>query len=310
MLPSVPQIAVCQVTSHEPPWGVRVIFRSTGQGIPFRVRMGYDYADALRVHQKPLPGIGTWGLVAVPNGDLRCAVWLCAYYPSQVDALTSDGTAGAPFIENKQHWSGHWDYLDASGNVATQFADQSYLVVGASQSLPTIYRHTVNAQNVQVSGQFTQAQRIPSPPSAFNIYLNHKSGTSILVDVSGNTTVSGATGAQHKIAFGGSTATIDASGNVTVSGASNAQLQFLFGGATLTIASNGLVSLNLPGTETLNLSQGGASVTDALVLVSKLVTQFNSHTHKGVSTGSGNSSTPTTNITAAEISSAIAKTSG
>ena len=76
---STPWCALAQVTAQDPDNGaLTVIFRS-GQlpGLP--VKYGYQGpADALRISQPPLPGRGTWGLVAFPNGDIRNGIWICS----------------------------------------------------------------------------------------------------------------------------------------------------------------------------------------------------------------------------------------
>lgn len=260
-----------------------MVFRATGQGVQFNVRMGYAYADGLRIEQKPLPGVGTWGLVAIPNGDLRCAIWLCAYLPSQIDALTSDGSQSAAFIENKAHFSGDWGYLDGQGNFAHQFADGSYMVVASGQVLPTPNRHLVDSTGKQQSVAFTRVDRIPSPPSTFYAHIHHQSGTDIL---------------------------IDPTGNVTVSGAAGASIQFQFGGATLKIDSAGHATLNVPNSETFDVTQGGNPANDFAVLVSKLISKFNAHTHSGVTAGGGTTGTPSTSLVSTDINSVVVKLSG
>lgn len=282
MQPPLPPIGICQVVAQNPPFGVYVIFRSTGQGTQFPVRMMYDYADGLRVHQKPLPGIGTWGVVVIPNGDIRCAIWLGAYLPSQVDALTSDGSQTAAFIENRAHFSGDLEYLDGLGNYARQFADGSYIISASGQSLPTVYRHLVES-NQQQAVAFTRADRIPNPPSVFYMHLHHQSGTDVLIDPSGNITVSGATGSQ---------------------------IEFVFGAATLKIDQNGHATLSLPGSETFDVTQGGAPASDFAALVSKIVTAWNAHTHSGVAAGGANTGTPTSPISSTTINSVAVKLSG
>lgn len=59
----------------------------------------------------------------------------------------------------------------------------------------------------------------------------------------------------------------------------------------------------------VNLTKGG-SASDALALVSKLISAFNSHTHKGVSTGGGVSGPPSSNWSENTIQSDVVKTSG
>lgn len=236
-----------QVSAHDPPWGVRVIFRTTGQQIPFRCQMGWDYSTGVTQRQKPLPQIGSWGLVAF-DSDNRSAVWICAYTPSQNDALTTTQASGhAPtdaHIDYQAHFSGDWWMLDGSGNYAHQYVDGSYFAVasgnlGSGLALPTVYRHTVDGSNVQNTIPFTRGDRIPNPPTARNYYFSHISGTNFLVDASGSTYVSGATGALFNIDYGKTIGTIDASGNTTVSGATGANLSVNFGKTITTIDASG-----------------------------------------------------------------------
>lgn len=269
---------------------MRVVFKSTGQGFPIFVPVLRDYADGLSVRQKPLPQIGTWGVVMFPYGDVRNGIWMGSYYPSQVDALTTtqaSGTAATdPFIDYEAHFSGYWRLLDGLGNEAVQWPDGSYFTAGASSGLPTVYRHTVVA-NKQQNVSYALGTRIPAPPSGFPFTFVHESGTQVAVDASGN---------------------VYASGNV-----SGATLTFNFGAASFTMTSGGNVNINVPGSDTFNVSQSGMSVTDALVLVSKLLAKYNAHTHPvtGVQTGGSTvtSSPPTTALVAADIQSAVAKVS-
>lgn len=285
MLGLVPGVVV----AHDPPWGVRVAFRNTGQQVPYRINMERDWANAISVRQKPLPQIGTWGLIAFPYDDLRNGTWICAYYPSMMDALTTSLASGFaatdPFIDMDAHFSGDLSYKDGLGNVFRQWIDGSTFVAGSGSGTPTLYRHTVDGGNNQTVQPFTYAQRVSgNPQSGTPFYFNyvHKSGTSFSVDPSGNFTVSGAPGATFTCTFGV---------------------------ATLTINSSGLVTLALPGSETFNITQGGASASDFLALVSKLVTAFNAHTHPvtGVQAGGATvtSQTPSSAWNASTIKSTI-----
>jgi hypothetical protein len=184
----------------------------TGQMVSVPIIPGRDYVDALRVSQKPFPSTGTWGLVAFPHGDLRNGIWLCAYPPSFLDALTTTGDPTDPFIDYESHFSGNWSLLDGKGNFATQFADGSSLVAGAASGLPTIYRNTVDTDQNRQQVPFTQAQRVPNPPSGFFFNFKHISGTSFSIDPSGNVAVSGVAGTTLTLTFD----TIILNGNVIV----------------------------------------------------------------------------------------------
>lgn len=301
-----------QVTAHDPPWGVRVSFRTTGQQISYRVQMGFDYASALTARQRPLPVIGSWGLIAIVDQDLRNAVWICAILPSQVDALTTTKASGFaptdPHIDYQSHFSGDWWMLDGSGNYAHEWVDGSTFTVASGVALPKVYRHTVDASQTQKNIEFTRADRIKTPPAHPNQYqFTHASGTKFNVDTSGTVTVSGSSGAALNIIFGKTMLTIDVSGNYTVSGAAGAVLTEKFGGTTMTIDASGQAKFDLASGKNFTLTQAAAAASDALVLVSKMITKFNSHTHSAIQSGSSNSGTPTTNLSASDIQSAVVK---
>jgi phage baseplate assembly protein gpV len=246
------------------------------------VKVLYDYADAVRVRQKPLPTIGSWGIVLFPYGDVRNGVWLGSYYPSQMDALTGSQASGQgaldPFLDYETSFSGFWWLRDGQGNYAAQWPDGSWLTIGEGTSgttLPTVYRHTV-VNNQQQVVPFTQAERVSNPPNAYNFTWEHKSGTTVAVDTSGN---------------------------VTVSGAPGASLTFDFGTATLTVNASGNITLAVPSAEHVDFTQGGGAASDFLVLVSKFISAFNAHTHpdpQGGSTG-----TPTTPLSSGDVNSTL-----
>lgn len=281
-----------------------------GQIVTAPAFVGRDYSDPLRVRQKPLPTIGSWGIVLIPNGDIRNATWAFTTEPSLANALNYTGDATDPFMDYESHFSGDWYLLDGKGNFARQFADGSSLIMAATSGLPTIYRNIVDEKQNQIKQEFKRSERIPNPPSGFYALFDHISGTTFSVNPSGNFAVSGASGtsgipsASGSITFGGSTFSIDASGNFLVSGAAGATATINFGQSQIIVDASGKVSINLTGSETLNISQGGGSPSDFLVLVSKFLTAFNAHTHKGVTSGGAISGTPTTNLAAGDVKSA------
>jgi hypothetical protein len=203
------------------------------------VRTSYDGpADGLRVSHKALPGRGTEGIVVFPGGDNRNGFWLKSIYASAMDALTTDTDQ---FLEYDSHWSGHYHILDQNGNFTESFADGSFLQVGTGTAPPPTFRHTVDSQTQRrQTTPLSQSERVPSPPSPFNLTLKHISGTTTAIDPVGNTTVSGAAGAALTHVFGGTTLKIDASGNLSATGASGASLTLSFGGTTLSIDNAGV----------------------------------------------------------------------
>jgi hypothetical protein len=264
-----------QVVAHDPPWGVRVAFRTTGQQASFRVQMGRDWAAGPSARQKPLPQIGTWGLVSFPEDDLRNGVWICSYYPSQIDALTTTQASGFaatdPHIDYNAHFSGDWSLLNGSGFYSKQWVDGSYLTIASGVGLPPVYRHIVASGNVQQTVVYpfsdgTSGSRRPTPQSPMYYDYHHATGTRIYVDTSGSVMVSGASGipssgsgssgvpgAMFTTTFGQTIVTIDVSGNTTVSGSSGASgasghapamFQALFGKTTVSINPSGTVTVS------------------------------------------------------------------
>lgn len=224
-----PVIVMAKVTAHDPPRRVQVTFGSTGQQPSFTVQMGLDYGDALRVRQKPLPGIGTWGLVAFPRGDYRNGIWITSYLPSQMDALHYAGTKTDPFIDYEAHFSGYWSLLDGVGQQSNQWPDGSFFNVssgipGAQYTLPTVYRNTVVAQK-QTRIPYTRADRIPHPPSGYGFAFVHQTGTNISVGPGGNTMVNAGPGLSITMTANGATFTMDGSGNVTIISPGTLRLQ-------------------------------------------------------------------------------------
>ncbi len=77
-------------------------------------------------------------------------------------------------------------------------------------------------------------------------------------------------------------------------------------GTDITVDNNGNVIITLNSGATFQLN----NTSDALALVSKLLTAFNNHTHLGVTAGSGATGPPYTPWQTTDIESALAKTSG
>jgi hypothetical protein len=215
----IPALAIARVTAHDPPRRVQVVFGSTGQQPSFTVQMGLDYGNALSVRQKPLPGIGSWGLVAFPRGDYRNGIWLCTYMPNLMDAMTYAGQATDPFIDMEAHFSGYWRQLDGKGQEAKQWPDGSFFNAasggGSILTLPTVYRHIVD-NNQQKRVPYTRQDRIPNPPSPFGFAFVHQTGTLATIGPSGNALVSGAAGKTITLVANGATIQIDAAGNIAM----------------------------------------------------------------------------------------------
>lgn len=291
----VPLLNQVWVVAQDPDGGGLIVSFKSGQLPGFPIRMGYwGPADGQRVKHPAMPGRGTWGLAAFPGGDIRNGVWLCSIYANQVDALTAP--VGDPFQEYDAHLSGYWRLLDGAGQEAVQWPDGSYLVIASGTILPTTFRHIVDQNQVRQRIAFTRADRIPSPPTAYQFTLNHQSGTNLNINGAGALSLS-VTGAM----------TLTSIGAVLASGLSTCTLQF--GGTTVEIDATGNVIIKMASGATFQLTQGALSANDFLPLVSKLISAFNSHVHSGVTTGGGNTGAPTSNWASGTIGSAIAKIS-
>jgi phage baseplate assembly protein gpV len=182
-------LALGQVVSHAPEiGGVNVIFRSSGQMAGYPVRILYQgAADAWRINQEPLPGLGTWGLIAFPNNDERNGVWLGALYANQMDAVTSG--PGEPFTKYLAHQSGYWEHLNLNGDKSIVFPDGTSIVISETGQVADTYRHSVNTSQVQERLAITQAERVPNPPSPKYISINTASGVSIVIAPNGAITL-------------------------------------------------------------------------------------------------------------------------
>lgn len=275
---NMPAIAKAIVVAHDPAGpGITAMLLGQGNLPGFPVKLGFNgAADALRIDQDPLPGIGTWGVVAFPSGDQRNGVWLCSVLPSKMSAYNYNGQAIDPFMRYHAHWSGFWSLMDGSGNTALQWPEGSWLSFSSGGTLPTVYRTVVqNNQAQQIA--YTMSDRVSGSPSPFQMSF-HQGGSGLV-------------------------ATLSPSGSLLVSGGSISSLELTFGQTVVTISSGGLVTIALTGTETLDITQGGGSPSDYLALVSKLVTAFNAHKHSGVTTGTGDSDGPVTTWDASTINS-------
>lgn len=324
---TLPLITVAQVIAQDPDQGaLQVQLRTSGQQPSYPVKMLYrGAADGLRINQEELPGRGTWGVVVFPYGDTRNGLWLGAFYPSQIDAISGSTNGTGPtnvtdsFIRYLSHWSGFWNILTASGEAGMQFPDGSWTFMGsgAVSGMPTAYRHVVDGDQSQKREEFTFEQRVTSPPSAYN--LNAQLLGAATLGVSGDVQMNLASGFTTNVSgaytFSASGAyTVNASGNISINGAENFDIR-VPSGKTVTITA-GSTQIKIDTSGNIVLDPGGSNIHlagsgDSLALVSKLVSAFNSHTHAvvGVLTGGGAvvSQSPGTPWTAGTVNSAKVK---
>ena len=184
-----PQIVHAQVWSVDPEAGL-IYVQTSSLAIPMPVKpLHHGQADGVRVRQAPLPLPSTWGICIFPYGDARNGVWLGGYYSTLMDART----AGDPNADYTAWFDGGWELVDSQGQHTRVYSDGSYVQVAGSTALPSPTRHIVNSKQVQEKVPFTQAQRVPNPPSPRYMYIKHASGTTLEIDPSGNVIINGAT---------------------------------------------------------------------------------------------------------------------
>jgi hypothetical protein len=286
-MPLTSHILKAQVISHDPEKDSVYLQLASGQLLGYPVQRLYSVADGMRISKKPLPVRGSWVMVGFSGGDMRSAIVLGAYHPNLVDAIPN--AAGDPFSDYDSHYSGHWSHLDGvSGHLAMQFADTSSFVVSSGGTLPVIFRHMVDDQQEQKRVPFTQQDRNPKPQNPFGWWYQQAASGSM----------------------GGTTAAIDVSGNFSMAGSGMGKtMTMTFSNTTVQVDAQGNTKIALGGSATLDVSQGGGALTDFVGLVSKLVSNFNSHTHGGVMAGGDISGTPTSPWTANTIKSLAIKIS-
>lgn len=263
-----------QVIANDPQNGGMICMFKSGQ-IGF-IRMPYDSADGLRIRQRPQPTRGTWGLAVFPNSDIRNGHWMFASYANLQNAINADQDDA--FQDYEAHMSGHWYLRDGAGNYAEQWPDGSSLTMASGTGLPQTFRNIVDSNQVPQRIPFTRGDRIPNPPAPFFFNFVLQSGTNILIDDSGNTTVNGAPGSSLTFNWNNSSIAMDPSGNI---------------------------NLTLDGGARVNIALAGEGAGDLLVLVSKFIQQFNQHTHGGVQTGGGTTAVPTVPLAASDVASEL-----
>src|SRR5579864_1861050 len=112
-------LAYARVVNYDPAnHGVFVEFPSA-QGLAQSAKVLFNGpADQSRIEQLPLPIIGTWGVVAMPQGDLKSAIWLGSFYMSPENAVTTSNPTVPADSQTRymSHASGAYQYLDFAGN--------------------------------------------------------------------------------------------------------------------------------------------------------------------------------------------------
>lgn len=213
---NMPAIARGMVVAHLPSGDGMMCILVGQMNLPgFPVRIGHNgAADALRIDQDPMPGIGTWGIIAFPSGDERNGIWLCSVLPSKMSARNYNGTAIDPFMKYQAHWSGFWSLMDGSGNTALQWPEGSWFSFSSGATLPTVYRTVVqNNQAKQIA--YTMSDRVSGSPSPFQAAFHQAgSGLTATVDPSGSVVISGGTdvNSYFKVTYGGAAGVLSSVG--------------------------------------------------------------------------------------------------
>ena len=228
-------------------WGVRVMLLS-GQVPPMTFQvLRNGFSDGIRIAQKSLPVVGTWGAVAFVNSDERMGYWLGSVdvnYITAVQQVSASSQSADPYVDFYSHYSGYVSYLDSLGISFKQFSDGTYLLASTSTTPPSFMRQIVNADETLSTVSLNLADRIESIPSPRYFILNHASGTNATINPLGDTSLNVASGATLNATCGGTSVSIDSSGNTSVNGASNAQLNLSFNGAQIQINSSGAVTIS------------------------------------------------------------------
>lgn len=232
-----PPIAIAKVTGYDPVKHAVYLRLPSGQDIAESVRVGIiGSADGLRINQEPLPLVDTWGLIAVPNGDIRAAIWLCGLYPAAQDAIT---TSNPPTPDDSQlkyysHWSGAYWLLDAQGQAYFRLPDGTNIIFNSTNTPPVTYRHVIsgNSQKQIVVADTDRTSNVPNP---FYFSLNHPTGTTVEINPQG----------AFIIQSGNNTGTvfeIDQNGNISITGSAQASYILNFPGG-IELSSQTLVEL-------------------------------------------------------------------
>ena len=202
----IPPVVEAIVVSQDPDnYAVNVMVLGIGGGqmtsLPVKV-LTHGPRDALRGDFPELPHPGQTGLVVFTRGDIRNGRWIGSTEPALNDA--NPYTPGVTGLHYRARYSGAWDWHGPDGTTAAVLADGTSFLAGSALPSPT--RHTVDGSQVRQATSFTQAQRVPSPPSPMPLTLRHASGTVLTMNADGSVSV----------AIAGTTVTVDVSGNATV----------------------------------------------------------------------------------------------
>lgn len=230
-----------------------------GQQIANSVRVLYNgNADGLRINQEPLPIMGTWGLIAIPNGDIRAALWLGSFYPSAINAIT---TSNPPDVTDTQikyysHWSGAYWIVDQEGQFYFWLPDGTNFTINSTNTPPVLYRNIINSNNQQQLVPLSNSDRNPTPPNPYYATFTHASGASVGID---NTGAIIATSANNS----GTTVEIDSGGNIYATGSAIAAATINMPGGVVIESANAVELIS--GSASLQVTQGQIIANPAII---------------------------------------------
>jgi hypothetical protein len=286
---SVPYMSKAIVTASAPPYQVFVslIGAMGGQGptLPVQV-LTPGPRDAVTGTFGPLPTVGTHGIVIFPSGDHRNGMWLGAFDPALPTAAAH--APGSSAMEYAAHYGGGWSRRSQTGVVEEILPDGSRIALGTPGVAPG--RYTVDAGGNRQLTPFTASQRVPSPPAAFPLTVNHVTGASVVISASGSVNATAASGQAVTLTANGATAVLTALGAISLTAAaghantftanSSTITQDASGGVTITAASGQPVTINATGGTSVTIdSAGNLSVnTAASVTLTALIVNLHAPT--------------------------------
>ena len=247
---TLPAVAIAQVSAYDIVNHAIFVTLISGQQISESIRVLYNgNADALRINQEPLPLIGTWGLIAIPNGDIRGALWLGAFYPSAQNAITTSVPPTGNDTQTKyySHWSGAYWIIDPEGQFYFWLPDGTNFLVNAKNTAPILYRHIINSNNQQQTIAFSNSDRNPTPPNPYYATFTHASGASVGIDNTGAIIAKSANNS-------GTTVEIDSGGNIHATGSGNAAATINMPGGVVIESANAVELIS--GSASLQVTQG------------------------------------------------------
>jgi hypothetical protein len=181
---SLPSLTTGHVINHAPDGHAVYVMLRSGESPVLPIQVGtHGPNDALRGHHRPLPGRGTWGLIAFPHGSAQNGVWVTSYATNSQDAVTAG--PGDTAVDYHSHLSGYHRLLDQNGNLAEVFPDGSSYVVGNGGTVPTFYRHIVDSTGARIRVPFTQAERRPTAAPPMPRVFTGPGGSTISVTADG-----------------------------------------------------------------------------------------------------------------------------